>query len=287
MRAIVISSQFGHEIMAVNFAEALNLPIYIIPKKETEEEYNLESEKIYQNMKFFSNSLIQVPFSERATVIRDIIGELKSGTLEDEMWKVFFSHRLVPTEFIGPDVTELWDSDTNILFVPQKLISDGECGVTAQQQSLSPDVFNFLKKYPVQLSLGQHFNKVADLPIVESLAKAFKMHVVGLKSNPELLGLRGVKHGMYFDFYDSMHGAIGIAGTHTWYLLTMFPEIPQIIIYNKNGVERWDVIAEAAREAGYYVVAVGFDENTDMVEFSKELERLFREMLTYIGREVR
>lgn len=36
---IVVRSAFGHEIMALNFAKALNMPVVIIPNKETKDEY--------------------------------------------------------------------------------------------------------------------------------------------------------------------------------------------------------------------------------------------------------
>ena len=56
----------------------------------------------------------------------------------------------------------------------------------------------------------------------------------------------------------------------------MFPEIPQIILYNKKGVEHWEAIAQAYRKAGYNIWAIGFDEMTDMADLSREIEtRLF------------
>lgn len=42
--------------------------------------------------------------------------------------------------------------------------------------------------------------------------------------------------------YARLNASIGIAGTHTWILLTMFPEVPQVILYNNHGTERWEAI---------------------------------------------
>lgn len=74
----------------------------------------------------------------------------------------------------------------NVLFVPQKLQSDGECGVTAAQQSLNPQVLSFMKG-TANLVLGQHFHKVNDLATVEALAKEFDLYVPGMNDeNPEV-----------------------------------------------------------------------------------------------------
>ena len=53
MKTIVIKSQFGHEIMAVNFAKAFNLDVVIAPNKDEKKAYDEESDKIFRNMSFF------------------------------------------------------------------------------------------------------------------------------------------------------------------------------------------------------------------------------------------
>ena len=63
---IVVRSAFGHEIMALNFAKALNMPVVVIPNKENEEEYEAESEKILANMSFLCNDIVRIPFADRA-----------------------------------------------------------------------------------------------------------------------------------------------------------------------------------------------------------------------------
>lgn len=275
---IVVRSQFGHEIMALNYAKALNMPVAIIPNKETEEEFNTESEKILANMSFLSNDIVTVPFAERQkyeAMSWDIIADLKAGKLADEMWSKFVTARLVPTQNTNtlPKFRSMRANRKNLLLIPQKLISDGECGVTAQQQSLSPNVFNFLKEQKeYQLILGQHFNKVNDLPAVEALAKEFSMYVPGMTEESEVFGIRGVQHKMYYNMYNKLGMSIGIAGTHTWILLTMFPWIPQVILYNKKGTEHWDVIGKAFQAAGWPIRTIGFDENTDMEQLSEKIK---------------
>ncbi len=276
MKNIKISSCFGHEIMAIRFAEAMGVKALVIPKCDDFEEYENRAEGIFSSMSFFSPCVRKVPFNMRHMFeTRDIIAELKAGQLADEEWDVFFNGRCKPTK----DTTDLPqyaigmnDNEPAVLFVPQKLKSDGECGVTAEQQSLIPAVFNFLKSAPCQLVLGQHFNKMADIEQVVDLATEFGLYVPGLTENPEVLGIRGVKHEMYYNMYKHLGGSIGIAGTHTWIMLAMFPDIPQIILYNKNGAEHWEAIAAAANRAGHKIFAIGFDENTDMEELSKKIE---------------
>lgn len=276
---IVVRSSFGHEIMACGFANAFDANVLVIPNKETKEEYEAEQEKIVNNLSFLSSRLVKIPFDSRESVeYRDIIGELKAGTLPDEAWTDFAKASLVPTEPTDnlPQFAGL-KGKKNILMVPQKLISDGECGVSAAQQSLNPQVFNFLKGKG-QLVLGQHFHKVNDLGIVQALAKEFDMYVPGMIEDTEVFGIRGVQHKMYYNMYNQLSASVGIAGTHTWIMLTMFPQIPQIILYNRNGVENWEAIAAAFRATGKKIHTIGFDENTDMAKLSKEIEAKFNEL---------
>lgn len=278
---IVVRSSFGHEIMAVTFAKALDMLVAIIPNKEKEEEYMDESKKIVNNLSFFTQSLVHIPFAERQmyeNMSYDLIADLKAGKLADEMWSKFVTVRLVPTHTtLLPKYNGMRENRKNLLLVPQKLVSDNACGVTAQQQSLSPEVFNFLKEQTTyQLVLGQHFNKVNDLPAVEALAKEFSMYVPGMSENPEVFGIRGVRHEMYYDMYNKLGMSIGIAGTHTWILLTMFPWVPQVILYNRKGVENWDAIGKAFQAAGYPIRTIGFDEDTDMEQLSEKIKSYYK-----------
>lgn len=279
---IVVRSQFGHEIMALNYAKALNMPVAIIPAKETEEEYEAESEKILANLSFLSNDILTVPFADREkyeNMSWDLIADLKAGKLADEMWERFVTARLVPTQNTNtlPKFRSMRANRRNMLIIPQKLISDGECGVTAKQQSLNPTVFNFLKEQnEYQLVLGQHFNKVNDKPAVEALAKEFGMYVPGMSEDTEVFGIRGVAHKEYYNMYSKLGMSIGIAGTHTWIMLAMFPWIPQVILYNKKGVENWEAIGKAFQAAGWPIRTIGFDEDTDMNQLSEKIKSYYK-----------
>ena len=82
-------------------------------------------------------------------------------------------------------------------------------------------------------------------------------------------------HTSFLNMFKKMKCSVGIAGTHTWLLLAIFPWIPQIILFNKNGVENWKDIEAAYQRAGYKIICIGYDENTDMSELSKEIEEAY------------
>lgn len=275
---IMISSSFGHEIMAINFAKALGFKVVILPNKENREEYNAESLRIFETLRFFGVPLFRVSFERREQYREsswDLIADLKRGILSDNFWGAFAQTSLSPLTVPGlPRYYEIEGRD-NTLFVPQKLVSDGQCGISAEQQSLPLEVFDFLKAES-NLVLGQHFHKVNDLEKVEALASEFDIYVPGLTENPEVFGIRGVKHQEYYHMYRNISRAIGIAGTHTWILLTMFPNVPQVILFNKNGAERWEVIEKAYQRAGRKIFCIGFDETTDLQELSQEIEQKFK-----------
>ncbi|MBR2299473.1 MAG: hypothetical protein IJ870_02740 [Alphaproteobacteria bacterium] len=262
MKNIVIASSFGHEIMACGFANAYGVKILIAPKKDNKEEYDAEAQRIYDVMSFFYGKMEIVPFEERENIDAwDIIGELKAGTLSDEVWTDFFKSTLTPTRqpsAVYPELSEM----ENILFVPQKLVSDGACGLNAAQQSLTPNVFNFLKSIEgVRLVLGQHFNKVADKPAVDALADDFGLYVPGTESNPDVYGIRGVAHEKLLPVYGGCDYCVGIAGTHTWVILACCPWVRMVVVANKALTEHWDAIVKAAKAAGRNVELVEFDEN--------------------------
>ncbi len=278
MKTIVIKSQFGHEIMAVNFAKAFNLDVVIAPNKDEKKAYDEESDKIFRNMSFFYDRMSVVPFEEKDNLSSwDIIAELKAGKLDNSLWEKFAASRLIPTNTNGLPTYPGMSNRLNTLFIPQKLISDGECGITAEQQSLPLAVFEFLKNKK-SLVLGQHFNKVNDIEAVRTLARDFDLYVPGLTENPEVLGIRGIQHKAYYNMYARLNASIGIAGTHTWILLTMFPEVPQVILYNNHGTECWEAIEKAYRSKGYNIRCIGFDEKTDLTLLAREIEETSKKL---------
>ena len=151
-------------------------------------------------------------------------------------------------------------------------------GVTAAQQSLDLGLFGFLKNEDISLVLGQHFDKGHDLEHIKKLAEEFQAYVPGMTENREVLGIRGVLHEKYLPLYVKLKASVGIAGTHTWILLTCFPEIPQIILYNIRSKEPWGEIAAAARRCGRKVYVLGFSERSDMSVLAEHLTAMW----TYI-----
>ncbi len=279
MKKIVISSCFGHEIMAVAVAKSLNLKVVIVPNKDNADDFNKESENILVKMLPFYSALETISFEEKETALAegwDVIRELKEGRFDASLWFKMASSKLTPS-FGGLRRYQQLEGKFNVLFVPQKLKSDGECGVSAAQQSLNPQVLAFMKGI-ANLVLGQHFHKVNDLETVETLAKEFGLYVPGQTENQEVFGIRGVAHAEYFNMYRNLAASVGIAGTHTWIMLALFPEIPQIILFNRNGVENWKDIESAYQKAGYRIFCIGFDENSNMDELSKEIEETYRKL---------
>ena len=43
MRKIIISSSFGHEVMAVAIAKSMNLSVVVVPNKDNAEDFHKES----------------------------------------------------------------------------------------------------------------------------------------------------------------------------------------------------------------------------------------------------
>lgn len=276
---IIVTSCFGHEVMALAIAKALGMAVKAVSKKENKEEYNKDVNNIFEKLSPLYDNLEIVPFEEKERFLAvgwDIVQELKDGKFDATLWDKMASSRLTPS-FKGLRHYAQLEGQKNVLFVPQKLKSDGECGVTAAQQSLNPEVLGFMRG-TANLVLGQHFNKVADYDMVMTLAKAFDLYVPGLSENPEVFGIRGVAHVEYLNMYRELAASVGIAGTHTWLLLAIFPWIPQIILFNKNGVENWKDIEAAYQRAGYKIYCIGYDENTNMSELSKEVEETYNKL---------
>lgn len=264
----------------MNFAKVFGIPAVISPKADNEQEFERIAKANYANMHFFYPSLLQVSQKELERYqpdMVDIIASLKNGKLPDSAWIDFAQSRLTPTEptIDLPPFRFMWGR-FNVGIIPAKLKTDGECGLDEKQQSLTPRVLSFVNKYAVNPVLIQHFDKVNDKDTVLSIRKEIpSLSIPGETENPELFGIRGVQHKMYYNMYKQLNVCIGIAGTHTWVLLTMFPDTPHIILYNRNGVENWDAIAAAYQKRGKKIYAIGFDESTDMEELSKQIEKQF------------
>lgn len=156
------------------------MAVKVASKKETKEEYEKDVNNIYDKLSPFYSNIEIVSFEEKERFVEagwDVIQELKEGRFDASLWGKMAASKLTPS-FEGLRRYQQLEGKMNVLFVPQKLQSDGECGVTAAQQSLNPQVLSFMKG-TANLVLGQHFHKVNDLATVEALAKEFDLYVPG------------------------------------------------------------------------------------------------------------
>lgn len=114
-----------------HFAEVMGVKAVILPQKDNKEEFEAESSRIFNILSFFTRNLNTVSFEEREAERQtdyDIIADLKAGTLSDEVWQRFASLQLTPSFTEGlPEYKGM--AAGSVLFIPQKLISDGECGL--------------------------------------------------------------------------------------------------------------------------------------------------------------
>ncbi len=277
---ITVYSSFGHEIFACAASVLLNTDIEVASRKENTDETRADKANIASMLLPFGVSLKIVP-EGRMPIGRDIVSELKAGTLPDGFWKQIAGTRL-PISKSPRKYPQLQDKK-NVMIIPAKWLTDGQCGLTAQQQSLSHEVLAGIFAENVRYVFGQHYDKVKDMETVLQLQKwmeerGYELYIPGQTENPEVLGIRKVPHVEYFNMYAELDAMVGIAGTHTWIGLFCFPEIPQIILYNTNGVEHWAAIAEAFQEKGYRIFAIGYDEKTDMRELSKKITETYKKL---------
>lgn len=281
MKNIMITEAFGHGIWGCLFAKTTGLQPVAISTKGTKEEFEAETQQIYNNLHFFIPEMKKAEWGERKEISADgwnFRQDLLDRKISAEMWREAAKHKLTPaaSEIEGlPSFDDI--PDDSVMVIMQKLKSDEACGATAQQQSLYPGFFNFIKGSRNVHVLGQHFHKVNDLEAVSALAKEFGLLVPGMIQHPEVFGIRGVQHKMYWNLYSKIKGCIGIAGTHTAYALACFPEIAQVILHNV-GIEAWDVIAGAYQAEGYNIHSRSFDNNSNMQKLSAEVGQLYKQL---------
>lgn len=278
---ITVYSAFGHEIFACASSILLKRDVEVASRKENPEEARADKINIASMLLPFGVSIDIVPEGQTPKG-RDIVSELKAGTLPDGFWNEIAGTRL-PIGKSSREYPLLTDGKKNVMIIPQKWLTDGECGLNAAQQSLSHEVLAGIFDEDTRYVFGQHYDKVKDMETVLSLQKwmeerNFELYIPGQKENPEVLGVRKVPHVEYFNMYGNLDAIVGIAGTHTWIGLFCFPEIPQIILYNTNGVEHWDAIAKAFQKKGCKIFAIGYNENTDMQKLHKEIAETYKKL---------
>lgn len=284
-KVALITEAFGHGFMSLNFAKAYNLQPVAFSVKETEEEFNADVEAIFQKLSCVGKKLgmRKASWEERDELIStgwNVRQSLIDGKITPDMWYDFAGSTLeMDVEGEAPQFKSLWGEDINVFFAPQKLHSDGACGATAQQQSLPLEVYKFMKLLEVNKILGQHFHKVNDLEKVQQLANDFNLYVPGLDEDHEVLGVRGVPHWKYANLYKQLDLSIGVLGTHTWVMLTCFPNIPQIITCYEGLSEDAVALNNAYSRHGKNVFFVSYNEETLIETLQEDIEMLVEHIL--------
>lgn len=260
----LITEGFGHGFASLGLAIAAGF-----------EQIFAQDEQILAKLKPFYNNL---QLWDGKTECWNVRESILKREITHEMWRALAREKLIPslTEDL-PQFKNLAETDkVKVHFVPAKLITDGQCGLSAGQQSVSPEAFIFLKEdNEILPEMGQHFNKEKDGEDAVNLIEEFEGDAPGYHEEKEVWGIRGVPHIRLYNFYRQMNASVGIAGTHTWLMLTCLPEIPQIILYNTEGVEDWADIAQAYREEGYNIEAIGFNKETEMLALKREIEETY------------
>jgi len=286
----LITSSGGHGFMELNFGKLHNQEIVAFSEKYNKEDFEKEVKDIYERLSPFVPDMKVATWDnaqelqKRGISWRKVLLDKK---LNQNDWDMFAQTSLSPKHPKQlPEFKNLQSASDVVMLIPQKLFSDGKCGLSASQQTVPLEVFNFFKSEEgIQYLLGQHFHKVNDVEHVKNIAKDFNMYIPGEKEDTNVFGIRGVPHDQYLNMYKKVDMSVGIAGTHTWYMLTCFPDKPQIIFYNKNGVEHWEEIAKAYQKQGKPIYTMGFDENTDWKRFSLEAKALYTKLSKSIQKE--
>lgn len=279
---INVKSCFGHEILACLIAKHFDQKVYVIPQKSNCEEYENESKKIIRVLSFFypAEKIISVAFEQREEIYAqtwDFVSDLCSEKIDDALWDEIVHTRLepqIPAEMLPAFESLNSNPKTKIGIVPGKLVSDGRCKLSAEDQSLPVDIYDFLPFLGDEmLVFCQHFSKTNDLGKLQEVKDVYPgIYIPGETEEEHTFGIRGVDHSQFYNMYASLNGVIGIAGTHTWIMMAMFPYTAQIVLNNTNGVEHWEAIAAAKQRAGYPFYQIGYNADSDLFELKEDIE---------------
>ena len=268
---------FGHGFFCLLYAKAMGLTPVAFSEKDNEADFTAQVEQIYNNLAFFAPNMVKATWEEREQLLAEglnIREKILQDAVTDDEWLKIAQTTLTPNPEEVPGLPKYSLSGKNILFVPQKLISDGRCGSTAEEQSVGYDYFKPLKKEGVTFILGQHFDKINDLPKIEEIKKEFNAYVPGDTENPEVFGIRKIPHKMYWNLYEQIDSCIGIAGTHTWYALACFPHISLGILHpTKN--ENWKRISAAYQAVGRKVYELDINKSANL---EKDIMELYKKL---------
>lgn len=280
---ITVYSSFGHEIFACAVAKMLHTEIEVASRKENPEEARADKAKIASMLQPFGVPIRIVPEGQMP-IGRDIVSELKAGTLPAGFWDQLAGTKLpIGSSCKRYPILERAKAEGKriIGLVPEKTLTDGQCGLTAAQQSLNINVFEEIIDSNTLYGLLQHYDKTKMDGILDCqkwVQRRSKLYVPGQEENPEVLGIRGVPHVDYFNMYAQLDAIVGIAGTHFWLALFAFPEIAQIILYNRKGFEPMETIAAAWRKKGFKIYVNYYDDNSDKKKLAHEIAETYKKL---------
>ena len=119
----------------------------------------------------------------------------------------------------------------------------------------------------------QHFHKVNDLDKVQAFEDYFEtVYTPGKTEHPEVFGIRGVPHKMYYHLFGMLDLMVGVAGTQTWYGETMLPDLSMVTLHNTNGSENWEAKETAYQNIGRQYYCLGYNETTNLESYAEVLK---------------
>ena len=98
------------------------------------------------------------------------------------------------------------------------------------------------------------------------------VYTPGKEEYPEVFGIRGVPHKLYYHLFKLLDLMVAIAGTHSWYGETMLPDLPMVTLNNTNGSENWKAKETAFQNIGRQYYCLGYNEDTDLEAYAEELK---------------
>ncbi len=269
----LITEGFGHGFLGLLYTKAMGLRPVAFSDKDNEADFTAHVEQIYNNLSFFAPNMVKATWEEREQLLAEGINireKILQDAVTDEEWLKIAQTTLTPNSEEIPSLPKYSLSGKSVMFAYKKTISDGRCGATAKEQSVDSKTFAGIKRADTTLVYIQNFDKIKELNDIQEVKKEFNAYVPGDTENPEVFGIRGVAHKMYWNLYEQIDSCIGIAGTHVWYALACFPHISLGILHPTKS-ENWKRITAAYQAVGRKVYELDFNKSADLKKDISEL----------------
>jgi hypothetical protein len=135
--------------MEISFGMAYGQEIVACSQQTEKDKFEKETNDIYNRLAPFVPNMKKSSWEEAKDLTKNAISyreKLLSKQIDNKMWSKFAHTPLTPEYHDKlPNYNGIDSSTKNIMLVPQKLISDAKCGVSAKEQSVPLEVFNFFK----------------------------------------------------------------------------------------------------------------------------------------------